>query len=741
MPQTGKKSTIVFASIIVLFCSSVFCQGDLFRKHYEAANEFHRAGNFTAAEAEFKVILGEAYRRLAKIYSAQTNYKASVEAFESGLAVRPDQTDLLVDQAISYFHVGQYEKGILPLQRAIAANAKNAAAHHMLGKTYFMMGEFETATRELEETLRLTPGDYDAEYTLGLCFLKRKDIAKAKELYGRMIERLGNRPALRVLIGRAYRETGFLTESIEEFKKAIALDPRFPRVHYYLGLTYLYKDGAARISDAIEEFKIELAANPEEYFANFYLGILYIMERKFPEAVALLEKASQKQPNNPDPYFHLGQAYQGAGKHKEAVEVLQKTIALTPSLEHNDYQVTTAHFRLGQALIKVGRIAEGEKELQRSQELKSKGFKLDEKRVSAFVSGNNLTDKSGQELVKAEGIIAESVALDPAKAQKLKTEETYFTKVVAAAHNSIGLLRAEQRDFREASAQFALAAKWNPSQEGLNYNLGLANYKAELYKDAIPPLEKELQINPSNIAIKQLLGLSYFMTADYARSSTLLGEVVAVKTEEAALYYPLALSLLKVGKLEDANRVIQQMVSVGANSPQLHILLSQAHYEKGEVAKALEELQTALSLDDKVRLAHFYMGLIHLKAGKFQDAAREFQQELALNPNDFQAKYHLAFVVLAAQETDRGIALMREVVREQPDFADARYELGKALLQKGDVKGSVQSLEIAARLKPNQAHVHYQLGRAYIAAGRKAEGESQLEISKDLKEKARTKIN
>ena len=58
-------------------------QGDLFRKHYEAANNYHRAGNFAAAEAEFKIILGEAYRRLGKIYSAQGNYQASVDAFES----------------------------------------------------------------------------------------------------------------------------------------------------------------------------------------------------------------------------------------------------------------------------------------------------------------------------------------------------------------------------------------------------------------------------------------------------------------------------------------------------------------------------------------------------------------------------------------------------------------------------------------------------------------------------------
>jgi tetratricopeptide (TPR) repeat protein len=556
-----------------------------------------------------------------------------------------------------------------------------------------------------------------------------------------MANRLGNRPALRVLIGRAYRETGFLAESIDEFKKAIALDAKFPRVHYYLGLTYLYKDGAARIPDAMEEFKIELAANPEEYFANFYLGILYIMERKWEPAIGLLEKAAHKQPNNPDPYFHLGQAYQGAGKHKEAAEVLQKSIAFTPSLGHNDYQVTTAHYRLGQSLLKIGRTEEGQKELQISADLKSKGFKLDEKKVGAFLGGNTLPDQSAKsELVKAEGVIAESTDLGPNKTEKLKAEETYYSKVVAAGHNSIGLLRAEQQDFREAAKQFALAAKWNPNQEGLNYNLGLAYYKSESYKEAIPALENELKIKPSNNAIKQLLGLSYFMTNDYARASALLSEVVAEKSQDVALHYPLALSLIKDGKLEAANRVIEQMVAVGGNSPQLHILFSQAHYERGEVDKALEELRAALALDNKVRLAHFYMGVIHLKAGKLQDAAREFEQELSLNPGDFQARYHLAFVFLSQQE-ERGIKLMQEIVRDRPDFGDARYELGKALLQKGDVKGSVENLEIAARLQPDQAHVHYQLGRAYIAAGRKAEGEKQLEMSKELKEKARSKAN
>src|SRR5215204_1992354 len=87
-------------------------QGDLFRKHYEAANNYHRAGDFAAAEGEFKIILAEAYHRLGKIYLAQNNYQPSVAALEAASVARPKSPDVLVDLAIAYFHTRQYPKAI-----------------------------------------------------------------------------------------------------------------------------------------------------------------------------------------------------------------------------------------------------------------------------------------------------------------------------------------------------------------------------------------------------------------------------------------------------------------------------------------------------------------------------------------------------------------------------------------------------------------------------------------------------
>ncbi|MGG7380761.1 tetratricopeptide repeat protein, partial [Escherichia coli] len=67
----------------------------------------------------------------------------------------------------------------------------------------------------LSQALKLRPGDYDVAYTLGLAFLRQNKFAQAKKLYDQLIVKLGDKAPLRVLIGRAYRETGFLDAAIE----------------------------------------------------------------------------------------------------------------------------------------------------------------------------------------------------------------------------------------------------------------------------------------------------------------------------------------------------------------------------------------------------------------------------------------------------------------------------------------------------------------------------------------------
>src|SRR5262245_38052085 len=620
---------------------------------------------------------------------------------------------------------------------------RSVPARQMLGKTHFMRGQFAKPAPQLETPLKLAPRDYDVAYTLGLAYLKQGRLVPAKQIYSRMLRQLGDRPQLHLIFGRAYRETVFLADAIEEFKKAVSLDPKFSRAHYYLGLTYLLKDGTSKFNDAAEEFKIALALNPDDYFANYYLGIIHLKERRLEPAISLLEKACRLQSDNPDPYFYLGQAYQAAEKYDQVIGALGKSIALTTSVSHNDYQVARAHYQLGQSLLKTGRAEEAEKELKLAAELKTEGLRKEEIKTAIYLNPASLGERNGKllEEISAVGVVAESVTTDEKTARELKSGEDHYTKVVASAHNNIGILRARRQDFRAAAEQFALAAKCNPQLDEIYFNWGLACYKAELYQQAIPPLETELKSNPASLPAKQLLGTSYFMADDHPKASALLAEVVSVKTNDAGLYYMLAIALIKQKKRDEANQVIQRLAALHGSSPQLHILLGQVYYDQGETAKALEELNAALAMDGKTRLAHFYSGLVYINLGKLDEAAREFEGELAINPNDIQAKYHLGFVLLANKQSERGTKLMREIIQLRPDYAEAHYELGKTLLLEGNVREAVERLETAVKLKPDATYVHYQLGRAYLAAGRKADGEIQLEIFDRLRAKQRGQPN
>ena len=96
---------------------------------------------------------------------------------------------------------------------------------------------------------------------------------------------------------------------------------------------------------------------------NYYLGIVFVTEAKWNEALGPLENARRIQQGNPDPYFFLGQAYQALERYEQAIESFRKAVDLNPDLAPNEYQVTNVHYRVGQSLIKVGRVEEGRKEL------------------------------------------------------------------------------------------------------------------------------------------------------------------------------------------------------------------------------------------------------------------------------------------------------------------------------------------------------------------------------------------
>jgi tetratricopeptide (TPR) repeat protein len=551
-------------------------------QRYEAAQALVRGGKLAEAETELRAILAAQYRRLMKTYGALSKREPALEAAEAAANYQATDTDLLIEVAVAYLEAAQFDKALDPLLKAARLQPNNADVHKTLGKTYFALGDYEKSASALEVAVKLAPKDFNSSFTLAITYLQQRQFTAARRVFDSMIAEFGEHPQIHIAIGRAFREAGRLPEAIEEFKRAIALNSQFPGAHYNLGLAYLWNEGGSAVANAEEEFKIELTANPNDFFSNYYLGITCIFQRKWEPAIDFLKTASRIQPNNPDPYFQLGQAYQELQKHDQAIDVLKKAIELNPNLPHNKFQVTTAHYRLAQSLLQTGQTEAGRKELQVASELKARAFE-----ITQSLSSKQST--MGASRVPDENTTATQASLDQKTRSELEANEAQLTKIISALHNSLGLVQAGRQNLAGAAVEFRLAKRWNPQQAGLDYNLGLAYFRAESYREALAPLESEIKSNPANTQARWLLGLSYFHTQDYSKAAGLLHDVPSSGSTNVELYYALGKALL----------------------------------QQGNFAGAVSNLEMAVKLDPENALFHYELGRAYIAAGRSEEGKRE----------------------------------------------------------------------------------------------------------------------
>jgi len=590
-------------------------------QRYEAAQQLARTGKLAEAETELKAILAAQYRRLMKTYGALMNRERALEAAEAAANYQSTDSDLLIELSMAYLEAAQFDKALDPLLKAAQLQPNNPDVHRTLGKTYFALGDYEKSARALEVAVKLEPKDFNTSFTLAITYLQQRQFTDARRVFDSMITEFGEQPQIHIAIGRAFREAGRLLEAIDEFKRAIALNSQFPGAHYNLGLAYLWNEGASAVASAEGEFKIELAANPNDFFSNYYLGITCIFQRKWEPAFDFLTTASRIQPNNPDPYFQLGQVYQELKKHDQAINVLTKAIDLNPNLPHNKFQVTTAHYRLAQSLFHTGQTDAGRKELQVASELKARAFEMTQSLSAkqSTMGASRLPDESDQTPRATET----QNSLDAKTRSELEANEAYLTKIISALHNSLGLVQAGRQNLTGAAVEFRLAKKWNPQQAGLDYNLGLAYFRAELYREALAPLESEIKSNPTNTQARWLLGLSYFNTRDYSKAAEFLHDVLSSGSTNAELYYALASSLIKQQKIDAAQQTIEQMAVVTGTTPRLYVLRGQVQYATGNIEGAISNLEMAVKLEPENADFHYELSLAYIAAGRREEGKRE----------------------------------------------------------------------------------------------------------------------
>jgi tetratricopeptide (TPR) repeat protein len=700
-------------------------------QHHRAAQTFQLANDFDHAAAEYRQAISAGLEQLAGLAAARSEYADAAELFERAIEVDRSSVALKTGLALMMFQSGEPAKAKDAIRAVLAEAPDDPRAQNLLGRIEMEEGNYAAAAEHLRAAYDKSP-DFDTAYSLALACLKQQKLEQAFPIFDEMLGTLGSTAELHVVIGWAYRETGYYEQAVSEFKKALTIDPRHRRAHSYIGLVYLRQGGSTKFAEARQEFDAELKINPEDYSSHYYLGIIELNLHNLKAAEAELSKASRIMAESADPYCFLGQAYLEDGEAELAAAALTKSIALTKDVSANNYQVARAHYMLGQALLKTGKQAEGEAQIALSQQIRAEQAKhtTDD---STQAGANKIAGLEASHADLARQNIA--AALKPGKttAADESAAEQYrrqLAPVLGDSYNNLGVIYAQRQDYGQAAALFEQAARWDPTIPTLDKNRALASFRANLYGQAAPSLARLLERNHNDLETRQMLGVSYFMTDQFGKALEVFRPLVAEPPANPGVVYAMAVSLIRAGTgaadAATSEKLLITMIEKDPDVPEVHMILGQAYAQQQDYSSARREFARALELNPKLPEAHYQMGLTFVLEGNLPDAEQQFRQELELTPQDAPAKSQLAAVLVGQGKQPEGIALLNEVIQQKPDDADAYYQLGKALLEQGQTSEALEKLEAAVRLQPENELAYYQMGLAYRKLGRGPEAEAAI---------------
>ncbi len=163
---------------------------------------------------------------------------------------------------------------------------------------------------EQEKEAAASPEDAHAQFLLGYLYLKRGDLAMARQYLEKALEMDDAKPRHKLYLGRACQLQGKLEEAEQLLESTLDTDPVNTLAQVFYGDLMLQKDDW---NNALVQYRKALILDPRSSFAHMSLGMAYGRQGKMGES-----------------YHQLGLADKHAGRYLKALYYLKKSLKHLP---------------------------------------------------------------------------------------------------------------------------------------------------------------------------------------------------------------------------------------------------------------------------------------------------------------------------------------------------------------------------------------------------------------------------
>jgi tetratricopeptide (TPR) repeat protein len=742
-----------------------------------------------------------AHLKRGEDYAKDKKYAEAIIEYKNVLQIDPNRADAHYELAKAYLQLGQGKEGFWELRETVRLDPKNHDAAVQFAQIAVFAGELEEALKRTDAVIAEDPNNEKAWLVKGGAHDALKQTAEALAAFQKAVEVAPDNEAALLVLATYHRRLGDRATAQAQFEAAAK---KVPSMQTLLALASFYAEDRDRDADAeaayraaLEKAKPEEIARPYALLGNFLfardrfdegvavlekgieqasdpLDLIYMLARMYRQkgdvakADELMERATQKQPDNPKPFLVLS-SYKGRqGDLEGALAAAEKAIELAPNDQNAQLRKAEVLLEIGYRDSKPDRISEGRKLVDAvlagepsnpgglfvKAKMDMAGNKLDDA-VQALRSAIDVRPDwaeahfllgtalrlTGQRsaartelaraleidasLVEARRVLAEvhadlgehEYAVEEGR-RYLQQKPNSHEMRVRVAQSLVLLNRFDEalkevnaipEDARDETVDFALGRIYTAKGE---------NEKArELLLKALAKRPTHPDILRGLLQIEQKMGKG-------DESIARIQKAVAEKPDDAKLQQLAAVVALSKGNFDEATKALEHAIEIAPDDMSSYQQLADLYVRTGRTSQTIDIYEKALQRKPDQPRIHHFLGVLYEYGGKPEVAVKHYEDAIKLSPDLAESKNNLAYLYAeSGKNLDRALDLAQDAKALLPDDPNAADTLGWVLFRRGVPSAAIGYLkEAEAGVKPEDATlgiIRHHLAQAYEASGDK----------------------
>jgi tetratricopeptide (TPR) repeat protein len=205
-----------------------------------------------------------------------------------------------------------------------------------------------------------------------------------------------------VTFGLVYQGTGRYAEAVQEFSRALDLDPTSDAAYRGVALSYA---SLGRMKEAEDAYRRAISMRKDYWGGYSALGSFYNQAARYEEAATQFRRVIEMAPENARGYTNLGGVYYLQGKYREAQQLFEKSLAIQPNYR--------AYVNLGALYFSAGRYSDSAQMYDQALQLNDKDSRTWHYAASAFNWAPGQKDKARAAYQRAAQVIESELKVNP----------------------------------------------------------------------------------------------------------------------------------------------------------------------------------------------------------------------------------------------------------------------------------------------------------------------------------------